>query len=335
MTLEEKKRLRRSLDDLQVPSFWEFIGEQGRQSLQRQASTVFQVNIGLYCNQACNHCHVESSPKRSETMSRETVDRCLHIIRNSPSITTLDITGGAPELNREFRYLVQQAHGLGIEIIDRCNLTVLEEPQQEDLSEFLAAHGVRIVASLPCYSAKNVNTQRGKGVFERSIRGLQRLNELGYGKELSLDLVYNPLGAFLPPPQESLEEKYKQELKEHFNIEFNNLFTLANMPIKRFADFLYRRNELQDYMGLLVESFNASTVPGLMCTNHVNVGWDGQIYDCDFNQQLAIDMASGVSVFDIESVSELLKHRIETDSHCFGCTAGMDSSCQGTTVVTD
>lgn len=338
LTAEEKKKRMRALDSLGVPAFETFVGG----SLSRNETQIFQINIGLYCNQACSHCHVESSPQRKETMSREVADRCLHLIRNSPSIKTVDITGGAPELNEQFRYIVSEVRAMNrdIEILDRCNLTVLSEPGQEDLAKFLADNKVQIVASLPCYSEKNVNMQRGSGVFDKSISGLLELNQLGYGVKdsgLSLNLVYNPSGAFLPPDQEALEAKYKEELWEHFGIEFSSLFTITNMPIKRFADFLYRRGELEEYMALLVRNFNISTVPGLMCMNHCSVSWSGNIFDCDFNQQLDLPMAHNkagnqLSVFDIENTDDLLKHKIQVDSHCFGCTSGKGSSCQGQTI---
>ncbi|GAB5357831.1 hypothetical protein AAMO2058_000408300 [Amorphochlora amoebiformis] len=353
MSLEERKQRRRALDKLGVPDFAEFLEKNAPSvKLQRKPAEIFQLNIGLYCNQACNHCHVESSPKRFESMSRDIADRCLQILENSPSVHTLDITGGAPELNDSFRYLVAKAREQGKvkEIIDRCNLTVLLEPEQEDLPRFLAQNEVRVVASLPCYSAKNVNQQRGKGVFDRSIQALRLLNSYGYGEEgsgLYLDLVYNPLGAFLPPPQKALEEKYKEELLEAFGIKFNGLFTITNMPIKRFADFLFRRGELEEYMDLLVRNFNPGAVEGVMCTNTVSISWDGQVYDCDFNQQLNIgagtyipedgngiyakELSGGLSVYDIDSVKDLINTEIGVDSHCFGCTAGMGSSCQGST----
>ncbi|KAG5175329.1 hypothetical protein JKP88DRAFT_271011 [Tribonema minus] len=350
MTLEEKKLRRRALDELGLPSFQQYLARAGL-AVPRATSTILQLNIGLYCNQACAHCHVESSPRRTESMSREVAERCLVVLRASGGVATLDITGGAPELNPQFRYLVEQASALGVEIIDRCNLTVLQEPGQEDLAEFLAKHKVRVVASLPCYSPKNVNTQRGSGVFDRSILGLRQLNALGYGVEgsgLSLDLVYNPLGAFLPPPQEALEAKYKEELMEAFGITFNSLFTITNMPIKRFADFLYRRGELKDYMELLVRNFNPAATKGLMCKDTVSVGWDGRIFDCDFNQQLGLGMGTagtnedapfdlktmgdvGYSIFDVDSLDELASTKIVLESHCFGCTSGMGSSCQGAT----
>jgi radical SAM/Cys-rich protein len=255
----------------------------------------------------------------------------------------LDITGGAPELNASFRYLVataRQQHP-DLEIIDRCNLTVLQEPGQEDLVEFLKAHKVRIVASLPCYSQENVDQQRGRGVFDRSIAGLLALNDAGYGVPgtgLILDLVYNPVGAFLPPDQAKLEVQYKEELDQNFGILFNSLFALANMPIKRFADYLHRKNELKQYMELLVNNFNADTTKSLMCVDLVSVGYDGRIYDCDFNQQLGYAVGDGhegvrpggLTVFDLNDL-RLDDYKIRLDNHCFGCTAGKGSSCQGAT----
>ncbi|GKY97446.1 hypothetical protein MPSEU_000703100 [Mayamaea pseudoterrestris] len=339
---EERANRRRALDSLGIPSFNAFLKQQNVRIERKPDPTLLQLNIGLYCNQACGHCHVESSPLRTEMMSTETAARCLKLLAATPSIKTLDITGGAPELNANFRYIVSMARelcGPDLEIIDRCNLTVLQEPGQEDLIEFLKMNRVRIVCSLPCYSRENVDKQRGRGVFERSIAALLALNEAGYGKPgtgLGLDLVYNPGGAFLPPPQASLEATYKEELRENFGILFNSLFTLANMPIKRFADYFHRNGELKDYMELLVNNFNKNTTKGLMCTDLVSVGYDGTIYDCDFNQQLGYAVGGkpahhgGLTVFEIDTLS-LKDYKIRLDNHCFGCTAGMGSSCQGTT----
>ena len=316
LTKEERVKRRRALDALGVPTFDEFL-RQRELSLNKSATEILQLNIGLYCNQACNHCHVESLPKRMEMMSVDVARRCMQLMARTPSVHTLDLTGGAPELNDQFRYLVTEGRRQGKEVIDRCNLTVLSEPGQEDLAQFLADNQVRVVASLPCYSEKNVNTQRGTGVFDKSILGLLKLNQLGYGVEgsgLSLDLIYNPLGAFLPPEQGALESKYRQELADNFGIVFTNLFTLSNMPIKRFADFLHRRGELATYMDLLVRNFNPATVGGLMCTNLISVGHTGEMFDCDFNQQLATQMAlgpgeggkaDGATVFHVESLDEL------------------------------
>lgn len=245
LTAEERKKRQRALDQYNVPSFAKVVEQECEgEQLERRPARVFQLNIGLYCNQACNHCHVESSPRRKEMMSREVAERCLEILEKSPSVTTLDLTGGAPELCDQFRFLAKRGRELGKEVIDRCNLTALLEPGQEDLASFLAQNRIQVVASLPCYSAKNVNQQRGSGVFDKSIAALLQLNEAGFGQPgsgLTLDLVYNPLGAFLPPDQSELEKKYREELMETFGIVFNQLFTMTNMPIKRFADFLFRR----------------------------------------------------------------------------------------------
>lgn len=344
MSKEERLNRRRALDDLGILSFEDFLQDQLKSSekvtlKRRKAPSVLQLNIGLYCNQACAHCHVESSPLRTEEqMANEVVAGCLKLLKESPSITTLDITGGAPELNSAFRYLVSMARDMrpDLEIIDRCNLTVLQEPGQEDLVDFLKDNKVRIVASLPCYSAENVNQQRGNGVFERSIAALLALNQAGYGRPEAgmpaLDLVYNPLGAFLPPEQGKLEAKYKEELDENFGILFDSLFTMTNMPIKRFADFLYRRGELKEYMDLLQRNFNKDTMKSLMCFDTVSIGYDGKIFDCDFNQQLGYGVGvdevheGGLTVFDLDSFETLQDQAIRTDNHCFGCTAGMGSS---------
>lgn len=301
--------------------------------LVRDRVTTLQINVGKLCNQACQHCHVEAGPKRTESMSREIAERLLQILSVSPSITAVDITGGAPELNPNFRALVTRSRELGRHVIDRCNLTVLFESEMEDLGNFLAENHAEIIASLPCYTAENVDAQRGRGVFDKSIRALRLLNELGYGiadSALKLNLVYNPLGASLPPDQTRLEVEYKQQLREHFNIEFHRLFTLTNMPIKRFADFLDRSGKHASYMKLLMENFNPATVPGLMCRSLVSVGWDGTLYDCDFNQMVEIGMgARRLTVWDFESFGNLADRRIAIGTHCFGCTAGAGSSCGG------
>lgn len=311
--------------------------QQNKVNIQRIPTTILQLNIGLYCNQACSHCHVDSSPYRTEMMSHTIASKCIDILDSSPSIDTLDLTGGAPELCTEFRWLVQQARQRNKKVIDRCNLTVLLEPGQEDLADFLAHHQVHIIASLPCYAEKNVNQQRGSGVFDKSILALQRLNTLGYGtgaSPLQLDLVYNPNGAFLPPSQASLERDYKLRLKQDFNIEFNNLFTITNMPIQRFAESLYRKGELDKYMEVLRGAFNPTTTASVMCRDTLSVGWDGRLFDCDFNQQMGLGLGTaggdGVkTVFDITSVDDLQRTDILVGNHCFGCTAGSGSSCQG------
>lgn len=315
------------------PDFDEALLQIGMGPLRREETTTLQVNVGKRCNQACHHCHVEAGPKRTEMMPRAVAERVLRILENSPSVQIVDITGGAPELNPNFRFLVTESRRLGRHVIDRCNLTVLYETGMEDLSEFLTESKVEIIASLPCYTASNVDEQRGRGVFEKSIDALRELNRLGYGlpdSPLLLNLVYNPLGASLPPPQERLEADYKRELCNQHGIEFHRLYTLTNMPIKRFSEFLEQNGKHKEYMSLLVNHFNPGTVSGLMCRSLVSVGWDGQLYDCDFNQMLEIGLGAGPrNVWDTDSLSDLDGRRISTASHCFGCTAGAGSSCGG------
>ncbi len=301
--------------------------------LHRARVTTLQLNIGLRCNLACHHCHVESGPKRSEKLSREGCLRILELLEANPDVDTLDITGGAPEMHPDFRDLVRGARALGRRVIDRCNLTILFEPGQEDTDAFLADQGVDIVASLPCYSLENVEKQRGRGVFDGSISALQNLNALGYGQAdsgLQLDLIYNPVGAFLPPPQQTLEDEYRDELARQFGISFNRLLTITNMPIKRFAHELMRDGEYEAYMGLLVNHFNVDNVEGLMCRSMLSVGHDGTIYDCDFNQALEL-LPPGPrrTIFDIDDLAEFEGHAISTAAHCFGCTSGAGSSCGG------
>jgi radical SAM/Cys-rich protein len=323
--------------DLAAPNFEGTLAAHDCGTLVREETRTLQINVGKLCNQACHHCHVEAGPKRTEIMPRKVAERTIELLAASPTVEVVDITGGAPELNPNFRWLVTEARRLGCHVIDRCNLTVFFQPGMEGLPEFLAEHEVEITASLPCYTAENVDKQRGRGVFEKSVRALQQLNGLGYGlagSPLLLNLVYNPLGAFLPPPQDRLEADYKKQLREHFGIEFHRLFTLTNMPIKRFADFLQQTRKHAAYMGLLVNHFNPETVPNLMCRTLVSVGWDGRLYDCDFNQMLEIGMARApgsrtLTVWHIESLSGLAGQRISTGSHCFGCTAGAGSRCGG------
>ena len=318
------------------PSFEATLARHGLAPLRRDRVSTLQVNVGKLCNQACHHCHVDAGPKRTEIMTRSTAERVIQLLTASADVETVDITGGAPELNPSFRYLVEGACQLGKRVIDRCNLTVLFQPEMERLPEFLAEHRIELTCSLPCYTASNVDRQRGKGVFDKSIEALLLLNRLGYGKtgsELVLNLVYNPVGAFLPPPQAKLEADYKRELGRAFGIEFNRLFTITNMPIKRFAADLERSGKQHEYMGLLVNHFNPATVEGLMCRSLVSVGWEGTLYDCDFNQMLEIPVPrSRRTIFDVESIEELSGVPIATASHCFGCTAGAGSSCGGETV---
>jgi len=309
------------------------VAEAGEPPLVRGPVTTLQLNIGKKCNLACHHCHVDAGPRRSEAMDRRGAERILEVLAANPQVEVLDLTGGAPELNDNFRFLVAGAREMDRRVIDRCNLTVLEVPGQEETANFLSDHEVEVVASLPCYTKENVESQRGRGVFEQSIDALRRFNRLGYGKEGSrrkLHLVYNPLGAFLPPPQKELEARYRIELRERFGIEFHQLLVLTNMPIKRFAHQLTREGELSEYMSLLVNHFNPETLPGLMCRSLVSVAYDGQLYDCDFNQNLDIEMPGPErTIWDLEDLSALEGRSIATASHCFGCTAGAGSSCGG------
>ena len=323
---------------LQSVKKWDFalhLKQEDVGGLTAAAVTTLQVNLGRRCNQACHHCHVEAGPKRTETMPTEVAERVMTLLEESIEVDTLDLTGGAPELNAVFRPLVKHARSVGKRVIDRCNLTILFEEGMEDLPEFLAEQGVEIVASLPCYGEKNVDKQRGRGVFNKSIEALRLLNRLGYGQAgtgLSLNLVYNPLGASLPPAQQTLERSYKTELEEGFGIQFNHLLTLTNLPIRRFARMLVRTERLDEYMSLLVNHFNPVNVPQVMCRSLVSVGWDGRLFDCDFNQMLEMPVRLGQgksTVFDLGSLDDLHGRSISTGSHCFGCTAGAGSSCGG------
>jgi len=330
--MAEKTTLLPILNRVPTADFQDTLRQHGLGELRRREVTTLQINVGKLCNQACHHCHVEAGPKRTEIMPDHVAERIIKLLAATPSIHTVDITGGAPELNANFRWLVRESRRMAKQVIDRCNLTVLFEPGQESLAEFLAANQVEITASLPCYTESNVDQQRGKGAFEKSIRALRLLNAIGYGRTasgLTLNLVYNPLGASLPPQQQKLEADYKTQLRENFGIEFNRLFTITNMPIKRFAEFLFREGKQEAYMALLTNHFNPATVNGLMCRDLVSIGWDGRVYDCDFNQMLDLETPSGKSIWKIESFAELAEKSIATDGHCFGCTAGAGSSCGG------
>jgi radical SAM/Cys-rich protein len=315
------------------PQFDAHLARAGHPSLRRGLVSTLQLNIGRKCDLACHHCHVEAGPKRTEMLDRRGAERVLELLKRSPRVELLDVTGGAPELNPHFRLLVEEARALGRRVIDRCNLTVLHLPGQEETAEFLADRRVEIVASLPCYTLENVEEQRGRGVFAKSIDALRRLNDLGYGKpgsSLVLDLVYNPLGPSLPPPQVELEVRYRSELRQRFGIEFHRLLTITNMPIRRFAHALARDRQLESYLGLLVNHFNPETLPALMCRSLVSVGWDGKIYDCDFNQMLELPMPGPArTIWDLDDLKELEGEPIATASHCFGCAAGAGSSCGG------
>ncbi len=303
-------------------------------ALFREGVSVLQVNLGYRCNQQCLHCHVNAGPNRTEVMDMENIQTVIHYLEAS-SVNTLDLTGGAPELNPHFRDLVIAARERGITVIDRCNLTILEEPGQENLAEFLAENNVQVIASLPCYQKDNVDGQRGKGVFEKSINGLKRLNQLGYGKNggnLGLNLVYNPTGPHLPPSQASLELDYKKQLRSQYGIEFTHLLTLANMPIQRFGSSLISKGQFDDYMDLLQESYQEVNLNTVMCKNLISVDWQGYVYDCDFNQMLELPMEN--SKGEKAHLKELIGKDLSglpvvVKGHCYGCTAGQGSSCGG------
>lgn len=317
--------------------FDQALSRHGLGSLTRAKTTTLQVNVGKLCNQACHHCHVDAGPARTERMERATAERVLALLAHSPAVRSVDLTGGAPELNENFRMLVEGARRASREVMVRCNLTVMFEPGMERLGEFYRDNRVTLVCSLPCYSAANVERQRGRGVFEKSITALRNLNALGYGDGgLELSLVYNPVGAVLPPPQAGLEADYRRELGA-YGVRFNRLLTITNMPIARFAHQLHQWDKYADYMGLLVNHFNPGTVEGLMCRALVSVGWDGRLYDCDFNQMLDIPIGAAgtrgaLTIWDIDDLGTLAGTPIATGAHCFGCTAGAGSSCGGALV---
>lgn len=308
--------------------------------IKRDALTTLQVNLGYRCNQSCVHCHVNAGPNRTEMMDENNIDLVLQVLKER-KIEALDLTGGAPELHVSFKRLVSAARKMGVRVIDRCNLTILLEPGFEDLAEFLAEQGVEVVASMPCYSPKNVDKQRGHGVFDKSIAGLQSLNALGYGQpnsSLMLNLVYNPQGPSLPPEQGALQSDYKRELAKHFGIVFNELYALTNMPIQRFGSMLISKGTFKDYMKLLRDNFQQTNLDGVMCRSLVSVDWEGYLYDCDFNQQLSLplprsiekiaDMDRGLHLKDLLS-SDITGRSIFVADHCYGCTAGQGSSCGG------
>lgn len=299
--------------------------------IHRRALDTLQVNLGYLCNLSCVHCHVNAGPQRTEQMDRDTIDQVLALLENA-GVQTLDLTGGAPELNAHFRYLVRKARALGVRVIDRCNLTVLFEPGQEDLAGFLAEQGVVITASLPCYLEENVEAQRGKGVYDTSIKALQLLNGLGYGDELELNLVYNPIGPVLPPPQQGLQDDYQRELGERFDVRFNQLLTLTNMPISRFGAVLLAQGQYVEYMQLLRDNFSHANLETLMCRSLLSIDWQGYVYDCDFNQMLDLPLRANDARRHIRELLENLElegNPIVTGEHCFGCTAGQGSSCGG------
>ncbi len=331
--LANPERQLRLLDATNVPDFDGVLRARGIPTIEAREVQVLQVNVGKLCNQTCAHCHVDAGPDRTEVMTRETAEQVIELLRRHP-IPTLDLTGGAPELNPQFRWLVREARELGRRVIDRCNLTVLLTTPQADLISFLESHGVEIVASLPSFRGAGTDAQRGAGVFAKSIEALRRLNAAGYGKGagLVLNLVHNPVGAFLPGNQASLEREYKRELESNYGIVFDRLFTITNMPISRYLDYLDRTANVQEYLELLVKSFNPTAAKAVMCRTYLSVGWDGTLYDCDFNQMLGMSVDHGAP----RTLAALLQsgdlgRRVRTGRHCFGCTAGSGSSCAGAT----
>jgi len=303
--------------------------------ISRDNLTTLQVNLGYLCNQQCLHCHVNAGPKRTEIMDKRNIDFVLEFLASS-KVSLLDLTGGAPELNPHFRYLVREASKLGIRVIDRCNLTILAEPGNEDLAAFLASYQVEVTASLPCYLQENVDAQRGKGVFEKSIQGLKYLNRQGYGNEknLRLNLVYNPQDINLPPAQDELEHTYKQMLNQRYGIVFDHLFTMANMPIKRFGSMLLSKGQFAEYMQRLKQTYCADNLDSVMCRSTLSVDWQGFVYDCDFNQMLALPagLTSGKKHLDDLLQMDFYGREISIMDHCYGCTAGQGSSCGGALV---
>ncbi|MCX5722147.1 MAG: arsenosugar biosynthesis radical SAM protein ArsS [Nitrospirae bacterium] len=318
------------------PPFESQLDRVGLLPLRATGITVFQINVGKLCNQTCRHCHVDAGPDRTESMSLETAEQCIRALAKT-DIPTVDITGGAPELNPNFRWLVEQAHSLGRHVLDRCNLSVLLLPSQADLGEFLARHRVEVVASLPSYQAGQTDAQRGEGIFEKSIEALRLLNRLGYGQPdsgLSLNLVYNPTGAFLPPKQEAIEAQFRKELLARQGVSFNHLYTITNMPISRFLEFLLESGNYEQYMERLANAFNPVAAANVMCRHIISVSWDGRLYDCDFNQMLdlPVNQTALAHIRDFDPV-QLAQRQIVTNNHCYGCTAGAGSSCGGAVTV--
>lgn len=314
---------------------WPLLQHSNFPDIPRGKVEILQVNLGYLCNQSCQHCHVNAGPKRTELMDQNTIGQILNLL-NQPQLHTLDLTGGAPEMNPLFKELVMKTHAMGKKVIDRCNLSILSEPGYEDLVQFLTRHEVEIVASLPCYLEENVDGQRGKGVYQKSIDGLQALNRAGYGipdSGLTLNLVYNPTGDHLPPGQQQLEMDYKKHLKDNYQIEFNSLFTITNMPIARYGSSLMSKGKFEEYMNLLKDSMNLANLNGVMCKNQLSIDWQGYVYDCDFNQMLKLnlkhpDTGKNLHLHDMKGL-DMQAIDILVADHCFGCTAGQGSSCGG------
>lgn len=320
-----------------IPKFKDKIGEYGMYPLKSLGLEILQINVGKMCNQTCEHCHVDAGPSRKEIMTKETMNQCLAAIEQSKSIVTVDLTGGAPEMNPEFRWFVEEISKLGKRIIVRSNLTILvSNKKYRTYPQFFKDHRITVIASLPCYTASNTDKQRGKGVFSKSIEALKILNDIGFGQcnsGLELHLVFNPIGASLPGKQEVLQTDYKKILLETYGIVFNNLYTITNMPINRFLKYLIAAGKYQQYMEALVNSFNHSAISGVMCRNTLSIGWDGKLYDCDFNQMLELPVERKASQHISEFKQSSLEHRnIIVNQHCYGCTAGSGSSCQGTII---
>ena len=319
-------------------SFAEHLEASGLYPLKPIQLEIFQINLGKMCNQVCKHCHVDAGPDRKEIMTRQTMLECLRVIKSESSIHTVDLTGGAPEMNPDFRWLVEEIRSSrpNIKIIVRCNLTIiLANPRFHDLPDFFKTNRVEVVSSLPYFTASRTDSQRGDGVFDKSLEALKRLNTVGYGMEnsdLVLNLVYNPAGAFLPGDQSELEKEFKKKLLDRYGIQFNSLFTITNIPISRFLEYLVRSENYEGYMEKLVNSYNPSAAAGVMCRNTLSIGWDGYLYDCDFNQMLEMKVEKGASqhIAEWDSAS-LLQRSIQINNHCFGCTAGAGSSCGGAT----
>lgn len=322
------------LVDEKFPDFSNKVADQGFEALQPVGIEIFQINIGKLCNQTCAHCHVDAGPDRKEeNMDRATLEKCLEIIASLPGVHTVDITGGAPEMNPHFRWFVEEVSRLGKKVINRCNLTILvANPKYADLPEFFAKHKVQVVSSLPYFSKRRTDNQRGDGVFDDSIKALKMLNAVGYGRPdsgLVLDLVYNPSGAFLPASQATLEAEFKRQLKRRHDIDFNMLYCITNLPVSRFLDYLLETGNYEEYMHKLVEAFNPTTINGLMCRNTLSISWDGYIYDCDFNQMLDLKVESSVQHIRGFDPEVLNQRNIVLNQHCYGCTAGAGSSCGG------
>jgi len=329
---ESKKQIQ-VLNNTDITPFSDVLKKSSLFPLRSENIDVLQVNLGKMCNQVCSHCHVDAGPDRKEIMTRQTMQLCLNAIESS-NCSIVDLTGGAPEMNPEFRWFVAQLSQKGKKVIVRCNLTIIvANKKYHDLPEFFKKHKVEVVSSLPCYTSSNTDAQRGKGVFDKSIKALQMLNNVGYGMEgsgLILNLVYNPGGAFLPPVQSLLEQDYKKELSENFNIHFNSLFAITNVPISRFLDYLVKSNKYEEYMETLLNSFNPEAAANVMCKNTISVGWDGYLYDCDFNQILELKVGTKAQHLSEFNFNELNKRNIIINQHCFACTAGAGSSCAGT-----